>query len=243
MNKTKPKITRLGNDIMSLDWSFGIEPKMHQKILALADDLRTRHPKQIRDIASGYQSLLVTFKNGFLNDDIHEEFRKIDLSRFDNLSVNTNRWFIPVYYHESVGQDLKLLAEEKKMSTEDLIRSHSSVHYRIYFTGFLPGFPYLGGLPKLLHTPRKQTPALSISAGSVGIGGAQTGIYPVNSPGGWHIIGKTPVRLFDIHKAEPVFLKAGDEIIFEPIDKDAYLQIKGAVNAGHYEIRKELIHD
>jgi len=104
LNKTKPKITRLGNDIMSLDWSFGIEPKMHQKILALADDLRTRHPQQIRDIASSYQSLLVTFKNGFLNDDIHEEFRKIDLSRFDNLSVNTNRWFIPVYFMNLSGR-------------------------------------------------------------------------------------------------------------------------------------------
>lgn len=133
---------------------------------------------------------------------------------------------IPVCYGGSFGPDLSFVAEHGKITEEEVIRIHSSRDYRIYMLGFLPGFPYLGGMDERIFTPRLNSPRTRIPAGSVGIGGEQTGIYPMDSPGGWQLIGRTPYRLFKPEKVGKPLYEAGDSIRFVPISQEEYKEIK-----------------
>ena len=124
---------------------------------------------------------------------------------------------VPVCYDPKFGFDLDEVSNHVGMSPEEVIEKHSSANYRVSCVGFTPGFPYLSGLPPELATPRRPVPRKQIPVGSVGIGGSQTGIYPTVSPGGWNIIGRTPLRLFDPRKTPPVLLCPGDRVRFRPI--------------------------
>ncbi|MEC0249496.1 5-oxoprolinase subunit PxpB [Paenibacillus chitinolyticus] len=130
--------------------------------------------------------------------------------------------FIPVCYGGSFGLDLEDAARTLGMSPEEVVRLHSGGVYRVYMIGFVPGFPYLGGLPSSLALARRSNPRVAIPAGSVGIGGSQTGIYPLPSPGGWHIIGRTPLDLLRTRHDPPVLLQAGDTVRFVPVDETDY---------------------
>ncbi|WP_347115567.1 5-oxoprolinase subunit PxpB [Leclercia sp. S52] len=123
---------------------------------------------------------------------------------------------IPVVYGTAAGPDLGEVARHAGLSEKQVVELHSSIDYVVWFLGFQPGFPYLGGLPEQLATPRRDEPRLQVPAGSVGIGGAQTGIYPLATPGGWQLIGHTPLPLFDPHRDEPVLLRPGDTVRFIP---------------------------
>jgi KipI family sensor histidine kinase inhibitor len=132
---------------------------------------------------------------------------------------------IPVCYEHDCAPDIALLAEHCQLSVEQVIERHSQVNYAVYFLGFKPGFAYLGDLDAKLHMHRKATPRLNVPAGSVGIGGAQTGIYPQSTPGGWQVIGRTPLKLFDPTLESPCLLQPGDTIRFKPISFDEYKRI------------------
>ncbi len=121
---------------------------------------------------------------------------------------------IPVHYGGEYGEDLHYVADYHKTTPEEIIRRHTEPTYTVFMMGFQPGFPYLGGLPENLHTPRRDVPRTKVPAGSVGIGGSQTGIYPFTSPGGWQLLGKTYTQLFDVNQTPPVLLKAGDQVRF-----------------------------
>jgi len=124
---------------------------------------------------------------------------------------------IPVCYGGDYGPDLDQVARQHGLSADDVVRLHTGATYRVYMLGFAPGFAYLGGLPEALATPRRAEPRTVVPAGSVGIGGSQTGIYPLASPGGWQLIGRTPVRLFDAGHQPPTLLAVGDVVKFQPI--------------------------
>jgi KipI family sensor histidine kinase inhibitor len=123
---------------------------------------------------------------------------------------------IPVVYGGEAGPDLAHVADHCGMSEKQVVELHTSIEYRVWFIGFQPGFPYLGGMPEALTTPRRAEPRISVPAGSVGIGGAQTGIYPLASPGGWNLIGRTDLTLFNPRLAEPSLLRPGDTLRFIP---------------------------
>lgn len=125
---------------------------------------------------------------------------------------------IPVRYGGEYGPDLEEVANRNGLSPDDVVRLHTSAEYRVYMLGFAPGFAYLGGLPDAIATPRRAEPRTSVPAGSVGIGGSQTGIYPIASPGGWQLIGRTPVRLFDATRDPPTLLAVGDMVRFRVIE-------------------------
>ena len=129
---------------------------------------------------------------------------------------------IPVVYGGEYGPDLGIVAQLNSLSEDEVIKRHSEAEYPIYMLGFVAGFPYLGGMDKSIAAPRKQTPRLKIPAGSVGIAGQQTGIYSVESPGGWQIIGRTPLKLYDADREKPIFLRAGQSIRFKPITEAEY---------------------
>ncbi|MES2810619.1 MAG: 5-oxoprolinase subunit PxpB [Bacteroidota bacterium] len=134
----------------------------------------------------------------------------------------SNTITIPVCYDDECGPDIAEVAKHHNITINDVIRLHSSAIYKVYMIGFLPGFAYMGGLNIKLATPRKATPRKIVPAGSVGIAGQQTGVYPLDSPGGWQLIGKTPISLFNINNTTPSFLKAGDDVIFKPITANEF---------------------
>ena len=128
-------------------------------------------------------------------------------------------------YDATFGLDLEELTSFYQLKKEEIIEMHSSAVYTVYMIGFVPGFPYLGGLAEKLIAPRKQNPRSAIAAGSVGIAGKQTGIYPLETPGGWQIIGRTPLKLFDVNRQQPSLLKAGDKIKFNSISLNEYEEL------------------
>ncbi len=133
---------------------------------------------------------------------------------------------VPVVYGGDFGPDLARVAAQAKLSPEDVVKRHAKVEYRVHLIGFAPGFPYLGGLPKELITPRHAKPRMAVPAGSVGIGGEQTGIYPQVTPGGWNLIGCTPLRLFRPEDDPPVLLQAGDIVKFRPVTSEEFEKLK-----------------
>jgi inhibitor of KinA len=133
---------------------------------------------------------------------------------------------IPVCYGGEYGPDLEAVASLHGLTADEVVALHAAGEYRVHLVGFVPGFPYLGGLDAKLATPRRESPRTAVRAGSVGIGGAQTGIYPVESPGGWQLIGRTPLRLFDAHRDPPALLRAGDRIRFLPVDAEAFRRLE-----------------
>lgn len=129
---------------------------------------------------------------------------------------------IPVCYGGEFGPDLEEIARRTRLSPEEIIRRHSAAEYRVHCLGFTPGFPYLSGLPPELAVPRRSTPRREVPAGAVGIGGRQTGIYPRRSPGGWHLLGRTPRRMFAVERDPPALLRPGDEVRFRAISREEF---------------------
>ena len=145
---------------------------------------------------------------------------------------------VPVLYGGEYGPDLQYVAEYNSLAEDEVIEIHSSSACLVYMLGFTPGFCYLGGMDQRIATPRRETPRLKIPAGSVGIADGQTGIYPIESPGGWQIIGKTPVRLFSPDQKPEFLFNAGDYIQFFPVTVDEYKHILDEVSEGIYRVRR-----
>lgn len=150
------------------------------------------------------------------------------------------RWHLPVHYGDADGPDLEAVARHAGLAPEDCARLHASIAYRIYMIGFLPGHPYMGDLPPALRLPRRDTPRVAVPAGSVAIATTMTVIYPWESPGGWHIIGRTPAPLFDMRNAAPALLAPGDVISFEPIDSDALESLEERGRDGSWRPEPEM---
>lgn len=180
---------------------------------ALNEELKNK--AHIKEVVVGMNSVYVLTSDLNYKEllDLQSELNEL-ISYIKPLELNGKLVEIAVDYGGDLGLDLKVIAKAKGMSMSEFAKLHAEPIYDVYFIGFQPGFAYLGGLDIRLHTPRLSTPRLKIPAGSVGIGGAQTGIYPYQSPGGWNIIGNTKTKLFDINSDEPSLLKAGDKLKF-----------------------------
>lgn len=186
------------------------------------------------EVVHAYTELLLKVSPESVSEDL---IRKL-LNEEAALLVSTRMHYeIPVCYGGDFGVDLSAFAKAKQLTPEAVVDLHTQPSYRLYFMGFLPGFLYLEGLDQRLHFPRKATPSLHMTAGSVAIGGAQTGIYPQASPGGWHSIGRTPISLFDSSAAVPSPFKAGDVIQFSAIHADVFAHIAGEVQQGTYQLK------
>src|SRR5699024_7898128 len=166
-------------------------------------------------------------------------FRSL-LAASDENKVQRRSFRLPVCYDEKFCLDFEEIAVQKNLTRKEMIRLHTAPLYTVYFTGFLPGFPYLGGLSQELYMERKKNPRKKIPAGAVGIGGKQTGVYPRSSPGGWQLIGNCPVPLFDSTHAPPCLLRAGDCIKFFAVSLEEYQDIRATVEEGSYQLKPEV---
>ena len=229
-----------GTVAILIEWPQIISEEILTDILSFQSSIEKNPPVGLTEQVPAYASLTLFFEE--LNDfqSILKELKTLYDARISNQSENKT-WMIPVCYEEQFGIDLQEISSTLKLSKQEIIDLHSSQPYKAHFIGFLPGFLYLGGLNNKLHCPRKETPRLEIKKGSVGIGGSQTGIYPIDSPGGWNIIGSTPTPLFDKSKTQPCFVKPGDTIKFDPIDQLTYEQIIREVKQGSYTPKAEIL--
>ena len=213
-----PKILLCGDQAVSIEFGDGIEPKINRKVLQLFDRFRTRPVPGIKDLIPSYRSLLIQYDPLKLSLEELKAIVRLQLPCLGQVDSSEGRIVtIPVRYGGSCGPDLTEVAEYHGLTPAEVIGLHSAVTYRVYMIGFSPGFPFLGGLDPRLHTPRKKSPREKVPAGSVGIADQQTGIYSLDSPGGWRLIGRTPVKLFDLSREEPLLLGAGDRVLFQPI--------------------------
>lgn len=214
----KPRIRQITPELIELKWDSTINDVLLQQQLAFKSQLKENFEGKIVEIRQGFDSLGIRVTHSSVSVAIRQF-----ISDFTDLEVlprlATKIWNIPVCYSLETGRDLHKLAEAKNISADDLISLHSSSNYRIHFFGFLPGFMYLHGLSELLFAPRKKNPDLIVPRGSVAIGGNQTGIYPSESPGGWHLIGQSPSLLFSPDLQPPVFATPGEMVRFSPISK------------------------
>jgi len=201
----------------------------------MASQLERLAIKGIVEIVPAYASLTIYYNP--LDVSYQEIVRVVQQLR--DAAPSSRRWertvTIPALYGGEHGPDLTEVARYHQLSEQEVIRLHAAPRYRVYMLGFSPGFPYLGGLPEVLATPRLETPRLRIPAGSIGIAGAQTGIYSVDSPGGWRIIAHTPVPLFRLDDNPPFLLRVGDWLRFQPITREQYEAIARQVKAGTYQ--------
>lgn len=226
--ETLPRIVEASDHSLLVVFGPDIQVQHHRAVLRLATTLLARPDRAIRNVHPGYSSLLISFDpRAVTPDDLHarlaDELRAPPTQEVPSRSIE-----IPVCYDPEWGLDLQDVADRHGLSTEGVVELHTGTAYVVYFLGFSPGFPYMGTLPETLATARLATPRTHVPAGSVAIADRQTGIYPVDSPGGWRILGRTPVRLFDPASPSPTKLQMGDRVRFRRIDRREYAALAAA---------------
>lgn len=212
-----------------------IDEQTRQKVMAISAYLEQQPLPGMSEYVPGYTTVTIYYDPLAWRDPLGQE---LAYDRFQAALENQLRQLsfsaaseqrvvdIPVCYGGQYGPDLQEVSEYHGLTQEEVIQIHSGQAYIVHMIGFAPAFPYLGGLDKRIATPRRSTPRTAIAPGSVGIGGAQTGVYPLESPGGWQIIGRTPERLFRPEEHPPSLLRAGDRVRFVPISAAEYEQRK-----------------
>lgn len=203
-----------------------IHPEINRKIRGLALALEAKQIRGVREYIPTYRSLLVQYNPAeILFNALIEQIKQVE-SQLEGAALPEPKIVeIPVMYGGEFGPDLEFVAKHNNLSQEEVIALHTGRDYLVYMLGFTPGFCYLGGMSKRLETPRLGTPRTRIPAGSVGIAGKQTGIYPIDSPGGWQLIGRTPLCLFDPTRDPVVLIEAGDYVRFTQIDGQEYKRL------------------
>ncbi|HET7578213.1 MAG TPA: 5-oxoprolinase subunit PxpB [Bacillales bacterium] len=212
-----------------------INEKINARVRGLADLVESDGESGFGEVILGYKTLLVDYDpiqlsfQEAVSEMKHWEDRIIDQDAPKGRLVE-----IPTVYGGEMGPDLNDVAEHNGLTPEEVVKIHSGTRYLVYFLGFTPGFPFLGGMSEKIATPRLSSPRVSIPGGSVGIAESQTGIYPVSSPGGWRLIGRTPVQLYDHERENPFLLEPGDHVQFTQMEADEFEQIKAQVEKGEY---------
>lgn len=223
---TFPRILPLGDGGLTVEFGDRIAPEINDLVLSFARTMEQQAFPGLVEVVPTYRSATLYFDP--LTTDVAqlaEQALAAARQAQPSPAHRTSTVTIPVLYGGAAGPDLAALAALHNLTPDQVVAFHTSVEYRVYMLGFSPGFPYLGQVPDAIATPRLATPRAKVPAGSVGIAGSQTGIYPIETPGGWRLIGRTPLRLFDPARPDPFFLRAGDRVRFVPIDHDTFGRI------------------
>lgn len=238
MKKFTVTYKTFGDEALLIEWPSKIDEEILSNILSFQKEIERTLPEEIEETLNTYNSLAV-----FFNPEIVSYVKLLEsvkqLRKGEQIADphSRNVWEIPVCYDPFFGIDLEAISKTKKIPIDELTELHLGNTYTVYFTGFLPGFLYLGGLSEKLFIPRKETPRPKILKGAVAIGGHQTGIYPQESPGGWNIIGNCPIPLFDVRKNPPTKIHAGDKIKFISISKEEHWLLKKKIDSGDFVLK------
>jgi inhibitor of KinA len=224
----------LGDSAVMITLGDTIDERTHRLVRAASRRIRGEPPPGFIDIVPAFVSIVVHYepltargqtKTGTPYDRVvaflRERLADLDVEHLDMPRTVE----IPVCYGGELGPDLEDVARLHGLAPEDVIRLHTGAEYLVYMIGFMPGFAYLGGLPERIATPRRKTPRTAVPAGTVGIGGRQTGVYPLVSPGGWNLIGRTPLKIFDFARDEPTLVSTGDRVRFRAISRAEFDEV------------------
>lgn len=224
-----------GDCSVCVEFGNEISPEINKKIRAFKIAVEKSGIPGVVETVPTYRSLLVHYKPEIIGfKALTEKFEEL-MGSLASIQIPPPAVIeIPVLYGGEMGPDIENVAEHNHKTVEEVIRIHTSEDYLIYMLGFIAGFPYLGGMSKEIATPRLKNPRVKIEGGSVGIAGEQTGIYPLDSPGGWQLIGRTPLKLYDADREKPVLLEAGQYIRFKSVTQEEYAQIEKEVADGTY---------
>jgi inhibitor of KinA len=230
------RIYPLNERAITIELGEAISEDVHRRVMSLRDEILDICLAGILDVVTAYTTVTVYFDPDLLRNSMlpgktplqkMTQFvsEKATSTKEGKSSAANSVITIPVCYHEDFACDLQWVASHHHTTAEEIVRRHTNEEFTVFMIGFTPGFPYMGILPPELESPRKQNPRIQVPAGSVGLAGKQTGIYPFATPGGWQIIGRTPVRLFDAKSPTPSLLKPGDKVRFESISKDQFMSM------------------
>ncbi len=234
----KTKYLMAGDKALTMEFGNSISKEVNNKVRSITVAIETRNIKGIVELVPTYRSLMIHYNPLKISyDELINALKQLEI-QLETIELPAAQVVeIPTLYGGEYGPDIENVANHNQLKLEDVINIHTSNEYLIYMLGFTPGFPYLGGMDSKIATPRLESPRTKINAGSVGIAGGQTGIYPIDSPGGWQIIGRTPIPLFDSQREIPILLKAGNYIIFRSIGENEYKEIEEAVKKGTYHYK------
>ncbi len=234
--KTTVSLLPCGDTALVVEFGDIIDRALSETVLRLRARVHSAALAGVLETVPTFRSLMIHYDPTVT--------RAADLSRevlalahtVDAVAQRRRGWTVPVCYESDYAPDLAAVAKHTGLSPDTVVSLHLSVRYHVYMIGFLPGFPYMGDLPPQLVLPRREDPRVRIPAGAVAVANSVTGIYPVESPGGWHLIGRTPVPMFDVRSASPSLLAPGDAVAFTPISAGAYQEILAASKAGEYRL-------
>ncbi|MEM6722199.1 MAG: 5-oxoprolinase subunit PxpB [Bacteroidota bacterium] len=238
-----PTYKMYGETGLLLTWEAKMTSNVLESVLEYHEKIINFNIKVILDLIQSNNSLLVIYDNYKIDFQILQHLlERLFLLSSNKIQVKERRcWEVPVCYDKTFGIDLDEITQKNNLSIAKIIELHTAPKYQVFSIGFLPGFLYLGGLDKRLHIDRKSTPRMEVKKGAVGIGGMQTGIYPKSSPGGWQILGNSPLNFFDVSNEKPCFASAGDFIKFVSISLAEYHEILTAVAAGNYTLKSTVV--
>ncbi|MBF1205032.1 MAG: 5-oxoprolinase subunit PxpB [Fusobacterium periodonticum] len=227
-----------GDSALVIEFGNEISVDINKKIRKMMDDIKKESIDGIVELVPTYCSLLINYD--VLKIDYNTLVEKLKTFLNNNLETAEGEEVtlieIPTLYNDEVGPDLSYVAEHNKLSKEEVIKIHTGTDYLVYMLGFMPGFTYLGGMSEKIATPRLESPRLQIYPGSVGIAGKQTGMYPSMSPGGWRIIGRTPLKLYNPDSDTPVYISSGDYVRYVSISEEEYNDILKKVENNEYKL-------
>lgn len=239
----RPRFLLSGDTALVVELGDEISPEINRRVRDLSVAIEKANIPGVFDYLPTYRSVLVYY------DPLATSLEKLklEIERLNNGAGNQEVGepmvvHLPTLYGGDHGPDIEFVAENAGISVEEVIATHSGTDYLVYMMGFSPGFAYLGGLSEKLVTPRLSSPRIEIPAGSVGIAETQTGVYPIASPGGWRLIGRTPVKLFDSLRVPPVLLNAGDYVRFTPVQSlEEYADLERQANSGELKVVTEAV--
>lgn len=218
------KIDALGDSalIFNLADEISDSGELLSRVLSAAATIEGAKLPGVVDVTSSYESVAVFFDLTQVGSDIEDKIRGLITSARVRMFRKKRRVEIPVCYDEEFALDLKRVANHTSLTPDAIVALHSSAEYTVACIGFMPGFPFLAGLPQQLRVPRLESPRTKVSAGSVAIANAQAGVYPLESPGGWNVLGRTPLQLFRVNESPPTLLRPGDRIRFRRITRGEF---------------------
>lgn len=226
-----------GDCTLIMEFGNEINPRIIKRIRELAALLENSKINGVVEWVPTYRSILISYRPAIISGSrLIEILEGLEANRGEMELSPPLVTEIPTFYGGEYGPDLEYVAAHNSLTVEEVVSIHSGTDYLIYMLGFTPGFPYLGGMSDKIAVPRLKTPREKIPGGSVGIAGTQTGIYPIDSPGGWQLIGKTPLKLFDQEAEEPFLLQAGNYLRFVPVTEKEFIEIEDKVKSREYRV-------
>lgn len=233
----KTKFIPAGDRSLVMEFGNSISPEINSKIRNMVNAINKANIEYITEIIPTYRSILIIYDPLQISYiELIDSLKEMESTMGEGTVSSIRIVEIPTVYGGEYGPDIEFVAKHNNLTVDEVIDIHTSRDYLLYMLGFTPGFGYLGGMDERIATPRLQVPRTKIPGGSTGVAGSQTGIYPIDSPGGWQLLGRTPIKLYDPLSDPPVLLKAGDYIRFVSITEEGYKEIEELVKKNEYKV-------